>query len=206
MNKELEKYIEEKIIPLYTRNDDAHGIEHIKTVIRRSLELAKNYDVNIDMVYTIAAYHDFGVYIDRKTHEIISADMFMKDENMKKWFSDEQRIIMKEAIEDHRASCNHEPRSIYGKIVSAADRMIATVDSRIKRACISSLRLHPEFTREEHISRVYNHLSEKFGENGYAKMYIEDKEYDASIAKFRQALSDKEGFIKKIEAIMDQIL
>ena len=29
---------------------------------------------------------------------------------------------MKEAVEDHRASASHEPRSIYGKIVAEADR------------------------------------------------------------------------------------
>lgn len=101
MNKELVQYIENEIFPLYSRNEEGHGIKHIKTVIKRSLELAKNYDVDIDMVYTIASYHDLGHYIDRKKHEIISAEMFMKDEKMKQWFTDEQRNTIKQAIEDH---------------------------------------------------------------------------------------------------------
>lgn len=73
INKELVRYIEDEIFPLYDRNEEGHGIGHIKTVIKRSLELAKKYDVNLDMVYTIAAYYDLGHYIDRKTHELISA-------------------------------------------------------------------------------------------------------------------------------------
>lgn len=41
LNEELIEYIEKKIFPLYDRNEFAHGINHIKVVIRRSLELAE---------------------------------------------------------------------------------------------------------------------------------------------------------------------
>ena len=37
-------------------------------------------------------------YIDRKTHEIISAEIFMKDEKVKQWFTEEQINTIKEAI------------------------------------------------------------------------------------------------------------
>lgn len=68
IEKELIKYIEEEIFPLYSKNEEGHGIKHIKTVIERSLKFAKEYDVNLDIVYTVAAYHDIGHYIDRKKH------------------------------------------------------------------------------------------------------------------------------------------
>ena len=42
IDTELVKYVENEIFPLYNRNEEGHGIEHIKTVIKRSLELAKN--------------------------------------------------------------------------------------------------------------------------------------------------------------------
>lgn len=83
INIELVRYIENEVFPLYNRNEEGHGIKHIKTVIKRSLDLAKNHDVNLDMVYTIASYHDIGHHIDRKTHEIISAEIFIKDDKMK---------------------------------------------------------------------------------------------------------------------------
>ena len=41
---------------------------------------------------------------------------------------------IKDAIEDHRASSNHEPRTIYGRIVSTADRTIIDIDNTIRRS------------------------------------------------------------------------
>ena len=203
MNSELVNYIEDEIFPLYNRNEEGHGINHIKTVIKRSIELAQNYDVDIDMLYTIAAYHDLGHYIDRKTHEIISAEMFMQDENIKTWFTDEQRNTIKEAIEDHRASSNHKPRSIYGMIVSTADRTIIDIDNTIKRTYSYGMKNYPELTREQQIERIYEHLTEKYGENGYAKIYLEDKEFEEGLQKLRQALSDKEEFIERVKKVIE---
>lgn len=199
MNNELVQYIENEIFPLYNRNEEGHGINHIKTVIKRSLELAKGYNVDLDMVYTIASYHDLGHYIDRKTHEIISAQIFMKDEKIKQWFIDEQRNIIKEAIEDHRASSNHEPRTIYGKIISTADRTIIDIDNTIRRSYSYGKRNYVGLSEEEQIERVYLHLTEKYGENGYAKVYLEDKEFEDALDKLRQALSNKEEFIKRVK-------
>ena len=199
---ELVKYIENEIFLLYERNEEGHGIGHIKTVIKRSLELAKKYDVNLDMVYTIASYHDLGHYIDRNTHELISAEIFMKDQKVKKWFTDEQMSIIKEAIEDHRASSNHKPRSIYGMIISTADRTIIDIDNTIKRTYSYGKRNLSGLSEDEQIERVYEHLMEKYGENGYAKIYLEDKEFDEAIKKLRQALSNKEEFIKRVEKVV----
>ena len=204
INIELVKYIESEIFPLYNRNEEGHGINHIKTVIRRSLELAKNYDVDLNMVYVIASYHDIGHYIDRKKHEIISAEMFMKDEKIRKWFTTEQINTIKEAIEDHRASSNHEPRTIYGRIVSTADRTIIDIDNTIRRSYSYGKRNYVGLSEEEQIERVYQHLTEKYGENGYAKVYLEDKEFDESIKKLRQALSNKEEFIKRVKRVVKE--
>ena len=180
-------------------------MKNIKTVIKRSLELATNYDVNLDMVYTIASYHDLGHYIDRKIHEIISAEIFIKDDKIKQWFTNKQRNIIKEAIEDHRASSNHKPRSIYGMIVSTADRTIIDIDNTIKRSYSYGKRNYILLSEEEQIERIYEHLTEKYGENGYAKIYLEDKEFDEAIQKLRQALSNKEEFIKRVKKVVSKI-
>lgn len=205
MNNELVQYIENEVFPLYNRNEEGHGINHIKTVIKRSLELAKSYDVDLDMLYTIASYHDLGHYIDRNKHEIISAEIFMKDEKIKQWFTDEQRNIIKEAIEDHRASSNHEPRTIYGKIISTADRTIIDIDNTIKRSYSYGKRNYIGLSEEEQIERVYQHLTEKYGENGYAKVYLEDKEFEDALDKLRQALSNKGEFIKRVKKVVKTI-
>lgn len=205
LNEKLVEYIEKEIFPLYDRNEFAHGINHIKTVIRRSLELADGYDVDFNIVYTVAAYHDLGHFIDRKRHEIISAEMFMKDENIKRWFADEQRMVIKEAIEDHRASCNHVPRTIYGKIVSTADRTIVDMDNTIKRSYTYGKKNYIGLSEEEQFDKVYEHLVEKYGESGYAKVYLEDKEFDEAVGKLRQALENREEFIERVKRVVNDL-
>lgn len=203
LNQELVKYITNEIFPMYRKNEEGHGIEHIKNVIEKSLELAKKQNVNLDMVFTVATYHDIGHHIDRKNHEVISAEIFMNDENIKKWFDDKQIITIKEAIEDHRASSDHIPRSIYGMIVSTADRAIIDIDSMVKRTYFYGIKHFPELSYDEQVERVYTHLIEKYGEGGYAKIYLEDKEYDESLQKLIQALSNKVEFINRVKSTIN---
>ena len=195
INDKLKEYIEENIFPEYSKNEPAHNIDHIKYVINRSFKFADTVpSVNYDMVYTIASYHDIGHHIDSKRHEIISGEIKSKDKNLKKFFSNEELKIIKEAIEDHRASSDHEPRSIYGKIVSTADRN-NTVESCLRRSYTYGKKLEPNFTDEELFERAYKHLYMKFGENGYAKFFFKDEEYEKFLKEIRRLLSDKKLFI-----------
>lgn len=203
---DLKTYIEKEIFPLYERNEQSHGIEHIHSVINRSLNIAKEYEVNKNIVYTIAAYHDLGHYINPKIHEKLSAEIFMKDRKIKKWFTTEEIQIIKEAIEDHRASSNHEPRSIYGKIVSTADRTIKSIDICIKRSYLYDKKNCPELlTKKQQINRIYEHLSNKYGENGYAKTYLYDEEFEVAKKKFIEALKDKKAFIERVENVIQNM-
>ena len=202
---ELQNYIETEIFPLYTRNEPSHGINHIHTVINRSLNIAKEYEVNKNIVYTIAAYHDLGHYINPKKQEKLSAEIFMKDKKIKEWFTKEEIQIIKEAIEDHRASSKHEPRSIYGKIVSTADRTIKSIDVSIKRAYIYYINNFPSIPKKERIQKVYEHLNDKYGPNGYAKTYLYDEEFEIAKKEFIEALSDKDTFIKRIEKVVENM-
>ena len=195
INEDLKKYIEENIFPVYSKNEPAHNIDHIQYVISRSIKFADTVpDINYDMVYTIAAYHDIGHHIDSKRHEIISGEIMSKDENLKIFFSKEELIVIKEAIEDHRASSDHEPRSIYGKIVSTADRN-NTVESCLRRSYTYGKKLEPDSTDEELFERAYKHLNMKFGENGYAKFFFKDEEYENFLKDIRELLSNKQKFI-----------
>ena len=54
---------------------------------------------------------------------------------------------MKEAVEDHRASNKHVPRSIYGKIVAEADRIIDP-DITLRRTVQYGLSNYPELDKE----------------------------------------------------------
>ena len=206
ISKEIKQYIETNVIPQYNKNEKGHGIEHINYVIRRSFELIEqnNLEVNEDMVYVIAAYHDIGHHIDSKKHEIISADMMSRDENLKIFFSTEQLKLIKEAIEDHRASSDHEPRSIYGKIVSSADRN-NTVEQCLERSFYYGKRLEPNATDRELYERAFTHLNLKFGYNGYAKFFLKDNEYEKFLSDIRKILKDKKEFCKIQEAYIKKL-
>jgi len=201
INVSLKKYIEETLFPEYNKNERGHDIKHIQDVIRRSFKLIdqNKLDVNENIVYVVAAYHDIGHHIDRKKHEIISAEIMSKDENLKKFFSKEELLLIKEAIEDHRASADHEPRSIYGKIVSSADRN-NTVEQCLERSYYYGKKQTPEATERELYERAYEHLNLKFGINGYAKFFLKDAEYDKFLENIRDILKDKENFCKIQEA------
>ena len=197
VNEELKKYIEDNIFPEYNKNEKGHGIEHIKYVINRSFELVEenNLDVNLNMVYVIAAFHDIGHHIDAKTHEIISADIMSKDKTLPKFFNKDELITIKEAIEDHRSSASDEPRSIYGRIVSSADRN-NTVEECLRRTYAYGKKHFPDYTEEELFIRAYNVLKDKYGEGGYAKFYFKDTQYENFLKDLRELLKDKNKYIE----------
>lgn len=179
IREELKKYIEENIFTSYDKNEDGHKLDHIMYVIDRSFMFASRVpDVNLEMVYVIAAYHDIGHYIDAENHEKVSGEMLLKDKNLRRFFTDEEIKIMSEAVCDHRASSKNEPRSIYGKIVSSADRNVL-VEIPLKRTYSYRKEQSPNSTLDEIIKESRQHLLDKFGKKGYAttKMYFEDDDY-----------------------------
>ena len=139
-----------------------------------------------------------------KKHEIISAEIMSQDENLHKFFSDEELKIIKEAIEDHRASAKDDPRSIYGRIVSSADRN-NTVESCLKRTYTYGKKLNPKATDMELYNRAYDVLVNKFGEDGYAKFYFKDSKYEAFLKEIRALLKDKEKFINTQKSYIEKL-
>lgn len=99
--------------------------------------------ISTDMMYAIAAFHDLGLQEDRKTHHLVSGRIVREDERLRKEFTPEQIETMAQAVEDHRASSDHEPRSIYGKIVAEADRLIDK-DTILRRTLQYGFRNYPD--------------------------------------------------------------
>lgn len=190
VNTSLSGYIEDNIIPRYKSFDKAHQTGHAYTVIRQSLELARHYDVNIDMVYAIAAYHDTGLAVDRKTHHLESGKVVRGDENLLRWFSKRQVETIAKAVEDHRASNGSRPRSIYGKIVAEADRQIDT-EVVIRRTIQYGLSHYPELDKEGHWQRTLEHLHEKYAEGGYLKLWIPESPNAERLQELRAVIADE---------------
>ena len=215
INKELKQYIEDKILPKYNDNDKGHGIDHIMYVVDRSLKFTQNIEnINLNMVYTIATYHDIGHSIDAKNHEKVSSKILLEDKALKKYFTEEEIVIMSEAVADHRASLEYEPRSIYGKIVSSADKNI-NLEDPFKRTYEYRKKHYSNVSLKQIIDESYEHLLNKFGNKGYAteKMYFEDTEYKTFLEDLGKLLENRSEFDKKYiqinglekEIIKDQI-
>lgn len=201
----LMEFVEKQILPRYTAFGESHGLYHVTRVIKNSLELARMLGADINMAYAIAAYHDLGMEGPRAIHHITSGKILTADARLKKWFSPEQIKIMREAVEDHRASASHAPRSIYGKIVAEADRDI-DIDTVFTRAIQYGIEHDPEKDKEWQFKRFDSHMEEKYSNNGYIKLWIPHSPYEKKLKELRDIIVNKELLRQYFDKIYDKII
>ena len=197
---DLVEFIETKILPKYAEFDRAHNLEHVTRVIRRSLDLVKITGADINMVYTIAAYHDVGMSGPRAIHHITGGKILAADARLKKWFTAEQIKIMKEAIEDHRASASRAPRSLYGKIIAEADRDI-DVNTVIRRTIQYGLSNYPELDKEGHWNRFMEHMNSKYSTNGYIRLWLPKSPNEKNLNELRTLIANPPELRKRFDEI-----
>lgn len=186
----LRQYVETEIIPRYRFFDKAHGIDHVLTVIQESLRLAAHYPVDPQMVYTAAAYHDTGLCEGREFHHLHAARILVSDVRLAEWFSPGQIETMRQAVEDHRASSEHEPRSIYGRIVAEADRVIDS-EVTLRRTVQYGLEHYPEEEKAWHYARFREHLMRKYATGGYLRLWIPESDNALRLRQFRELIEDE---------------
>lgn len=201
----LMEFVEKQILPRYTAFGESHGLYHVTRVIKNSLELARMLGADINMTYTIAAYHDLGMEGPRAIHHITSGKILTADARLKKWFSPEQIKIMREAVEDHRASASHAPRSIYGKIVAEADRDI-DIDTVFTRAIQYGIEHDPDKEKEWQFKRFDSHMEEKYSNNGYIKLWIPHSPNEKKLKELRDIIVNKELLRQYFDKIYDKII
>ena len=190
VNPNILAYIEQEILPRYDHLDAAHQRNHADEVIERSLALAKHYDVDENMVYIIAAYHDTGLCEGRDTHHLVSGRIIREDKKLRDWFDEDQIETMAQAAEDHRASSGHEPRSIYGKIVAEADRLISP--EKVIRRTIQFTQDHfPDYDKEQQYRRFREHLLEKYSDTGYLRLWIPESDNAVRLEELRKIIRDE---------------
>ncbi len=196
INEQLKEYLDKYIIPMYDNNDNAHNQEHLEYVINRAIKIGEKEKLNLNIIYTAAVFHDVGHHINKESHEIVSAEILSKDAFIKEFFNSDELKIIKESVLDHRASKKESPRSIYGKVISSADRStsfnnllkrVYEVSKNKKSSCSSDI-----------VDESYNHIKNKYGKNGYARQtnFFEDAEYEKFLEEVDKALENKEKFKK----------
>lgn len=187
---DIMEFVEQNILPKYAAFDKAHNLSHANSVIKRSLELARNIGADINMAYVIAAYHDLGLEGPRAIHHLTSGKILAADMRLRRWFSPEQIKIMREAVEDHRASASHAPRSIYGKIVAEADRDLRP-ETVFRRTVLYGLAHYPEKSEEEQWERFVDHMENKYSAHGYIKLWIQNSPNQEALRVIRDIIVDK---------------
>lgn len=203
MNEHLKEYVENEVIPRYAFFDKAHREDHARSVIDEALRLACFYDVDKDMVYAAAAFHDTGLIEGRETHHLVSGRIIRKDPRLPEWFTPDQIETIAQAAEDHRASGTSDPRSIYGKIIAEADRDIIPLKI-LRRTVQYGIEHYPELSREEHWARFVGHLHEKYYYGGYLRLFIPESKNAASLEELRQIIRDETSLRVTFDTLYDQ--
>lgn len=204
MNPDLQTYIENEILPRYRAFDAAHRIDHARSVIERSLRLAERCKADPDTAYAVAAYHDLGLCDGRERHHLRSGELLAADPALRQWFSEEQIVLMREAVEDHRASADREPRSVYGRIVAEADRCLDP-DTVLRRTIQYGLEHYPDLDREGQYARCCDHLLRKYADGGYLRFWISCSDNERQLKALRGLIRNRDQLRRCFDAIFGQV-
>lgn len=204
IRQEIIYYVEREIIPRYDSFDAAHRRDHVTMVIEQSMAIAKHYDVDPEMVYVIAAYHDTGLCRGRDNHHTESRNIMLGDTRLREWFTEEQIATMGDAVEDHRASSKSEPRTIYGRIVAEADRVIEP-ETIIRRTIQFTLTNHPTLDREQGYERMVEHLNEKYNYGGYLRLWIAESDNAKRLEELREIIAQSSTLRALYDKIYDEL-
>jgi len=162
-------------------------------------------DADGELLYAAAAYHDTGLVEGRERHHLVSGEIVRSDQRLREWFSEEQIELIAEAAEDHRASSDHAPRSLYGRIIAEADRFIEA-ETIIRRTVQYSLQHYPELSREGHLERCLGHLKEKYGDGGYLKLWIPESPNARRLEELRAIIRNEPQVTRLTRQILDEEL
>ena len=136
----------------------------------------------------------------RAIHHLTSGKILTADARLKRWFTPQQLTVMKEAVEDHRASSSHAPRSIYGKIVAEADRDLEP-EVVFRRTIEYGIEHYPEKSPEEHWERFMEHMQNKYSEHGYIKLWIPGSPNEPHQKTIQKLIQEPE----KLRSIFDKL-
>ena len=202
---EIMQFVEREIVPRYDSFDAGHNRDHVHTVISQAMTLAQYYpEVDCCLLLVAAAYHDLGLINGREHHHTDSACIIREDSRLRQWFSEDEINTITDAAEDHRASSDHEPRTIYGRIVAEADRIIDT-NTIVRRALQYGMKHQPGLDREAQYNRLMAHMREKYDYGGYLKLWIPQSDNAKRLEEFRKTLADETAFRRLFDTIYDQL-
>ena len=202
--KDLDKtYIENTIIPMYSSFDSAHDEKHVRAVMKDSTLLAQELGVNPALCYVAAAFHDIGLINGRDNHHTDSANLLRENAWIKANFTAEEITLLANACEDHRASSEKEPRSIFGLILADSDRQLDP-DKVISRTIRFSLFKAPG-SKESIFNNAMQHLNTKYSSTGYLKLFLPTRNSKEKLNQLRSLITSPALLREKFNQLYDDI-
>ena len=205
MKTGFREYIYNEVVQKYSAFDAAHKEDHALTVIDQALELMRRRgawlesqqnpadiwrsEIREDILLAAAACHDLGLVNGRDRHHLDSGEIIRGDQELRRWFTEDEIETIAQAAEDHRASGTGAPRSIYGMLVAESDRVI-DADTIIRRTIQFGFKHYPDLGREGHMQRAVDHLIEKYGRGGYLKLWIPWSDNAARLSALQDTIAD----------------
>jgi len=129
-------------------NDPAHDFEHVMRVYNNAQKITKKEKANRKLVLSAVLLHDIVSYPkSNKRSKLSSVESAKKSKLiLKKYsFTEEEIIIISDAITDHSFSQKKIPRTLEGKILQDADRLDALGAIGIARVFATSGSLNRPF-------------------------------------------------------------
>lgn len=220
IREDVVRYVFDEIVSRYAGFDPAHRENHALTVIEQAMNLLDgraawlevqstetaelwSEEIDREILFTAAACHDLGLVNGRENHHTDSGIIIRGDSRLKEWFTQEQIELIAQAAEDHRASGKSAPRSIYGKIVAEADRVIDG-ETIILRTVQFGFTHYPDLGREGHIERAVAHLKEKYGRGGYLKLWIPWSDNAVRLSDLQDTIADDDAIRKIVTETLDK--
>jgi uncharacterized protein len=222
IREDIKRYVFDEIVSRYAGFDPAHRENHAMTVMDQAMMLLERREewlrgqpaetveswsdeIDREMLFAAAAFHDLGLVNGRENHHTDSGIIIRNDARLKEWFTEEQIEIIAQAAEDHRASGKSAPRSIYGKIVAEADRVIDS-ETIILRTVQFGFTHYPDLDREGHINRAIAHLKEKYGRGGYLKLWIPWSDNAVRLNALQDTIADDSAIYSETVRIYESLI
>lgn len=159
------------------RSDSAHNEEHIRAVVREASYLCdlegdgfERGTIMHRAIITAALCHDLGCSVKggRDMHEVYSAQIFL-GLSQGYQYSHAYKMVVQEAILQHRASYKGIRSSISSKIIAAADRGRPNAAVLFMRAYVYTKEVN-DVDHDTAVRHAIDYNIAKYGYNGYARM------------------------------------
>lgn len=200
-NENLRKVYHRIALDYYSHEDDGHGMSHIDEVIEKGLiifDKMKKPKYTEQMVFVGCLYHDTGNLYDRKLHHEYSGKIVKKDKDLKNIFTDDELHLISCACEEHRASYNGSFTSELSILINDADTMSGLdIAPMIHRSFKYTTKKNPGMSNIDIYKTVYSHLVEKFGDEGYASIHLDESKKIVESMDFKDYLRSEGKFKKK---------